>query len=438
MATAVLSALDHPTADARPRWRLLDRLVFRFVCSYFLLYSLPQSGAVNLIDEIPGGSFVTRPYIAMWHAIVSWVAVHVFHLTGPVTVYPPQNGSGDTTLDYIQVCCYVALATVATVLWSILDRRRNDYARLHSLFRGYLRYLLALTLFGYGFAKVIPMQFPSPRLSRLIEPYGDSSPMGLLWTFMGYSAAYTIFSGLAEVTGGALLLFRRTATLGALVSAVVLTNIVMLNFCYDVPVKIYSVNLLLMALIVATPDLGRIANVLVLNRPVSVLPAPQTLRRRWMRIAWTVFKVLFVGAALFMGTKQNWEMYNMYVVEGPKIPLYGLYEVESFTRNGQPVPPLLTDSTRWKKVIVERPGSLWVRMMDDSPRVYNGKIVTAQRTISFTEGTLTYMQPDDGHVALTGKIGADALDVKLRKVDTSKLLLLNRGFHWINERPFNR
>src|SRR5438105_15498016 len=120
MAAGVQSVLEQQSPAPRSRWSLAERVLFRFALCYFLLYSLPQSGAINIIDAVPGASFITRPYVAMWHAIVSWVAVHAFQLSGPVTVYPPQNGSGDTTLDYIHVLCYVVLAVLATVVCSIL------------------------------------------------------------------------------------------------------------------------------------------------------------------------------------------------------------------------------------------------------------------------------------------------------------------------------
>ena|GEM_PF-5392919 len=35
---------------------------------------------------------------------------------------------------------------------------------------------------------------PSPTLDRLVQPFGDASPMGLVWTFMGASTAYPIFA----------------------------------------------------------------------------------------------------------------------------------------------------------------------------------------------------------------------------------------------------
>ena len=84
---------------------------------------------------------------------------------------------------------------------------------------------------------------------------------------MGYSPAYNVFAGGAEALGGLLLLFRRTTTLGAVVAIGVLTNIVMLNFCYDVPVKLFSIHLTLMATALAGLDGRRLLNAFVFNRP---------------------------------------------------------------------------------------------------------------------------------------------------------------------------
>ena len=275
----ITPALSTDFYVARPEWSLLQRIGFRFVCAYLIFYTTPAPGRSSLIAAIPGTTFLTRPYVKMWRAIVEWVAAHVFHLTGSVAVYPQVNGSGDSTLDYIQVLCYAALAAVAALVWSILDRKRTEYRRLHAWLRIWVRYTLAFTLFSYGFAKVFPLQFQPAPLARMMEPFHDFSPMGVLWTFMGASMAYTIFAGASEVLGGLLLLFPRTTSLGALVSGAVMLNVVMLNFCYDVPVKLYSANLLLMAVFLAAPDLGRLANVFLWNRPTRPSKADSLLFR---------------------------------------------------------------------------------------------------------------------------------------------------------------
>jgi hypothetical protein len=48
-------------------------------------------------------------------------------------------------------------------------------------------------------------------------------------------------------------------------------NVVMFNFSYDIPVKLFSLNLLAMALFLAAPEVRTLADLLVPNRPT--LPA---------------------------------------------------------------------------------------------------------------------------------------------------------------------
>ena len=256
----------------------------------------------------------------------------MFHLSGAVAVYPPVNGSGDSTLDYIHVLCMAAIAAVATLVWSILDRNRTEYRRLHAWLRIWVRYSLAFTLFSYGFAKVFPLQFQPAGLNRLMEPFHDFSPMGVLWSFMGASAAYTIFAGASEVLGGALLLFRRTTALGALVSAAVMLNVVMLNFCYDVPVKLYSMNLLLMALFLATPELGRLANAFLWNRPArrveggfSAVSQPMDIADRIHQCENAADRVHAVHA------RPGWDRkaFGLSTPMPARSPLYGIWEVEA-------------------------------------------------------------------------------------------------------------
>jgi hypothetical protein len=439
-ATALLAEMAPTSGQIRAvekQWKLATRIAFRFVCAYWVLYSLPATGRVSFLGIVPGAQL----YHAMWQAIATWVAIHAFHLSGPVTVYR-QTGSGDTTLDYIHNLCLLVLAIGIAAVWSLVDRKRQDYLTLHVWLRLLVRYTLAFTLLSYGFAKVFPLQFPYPALNRFIQPFGDFSPMGVLWSFMGASPAYTMFAGAAEVTGGILLLFRKTALLGALVSATVLLNVVTLNFCYDVPVKLYSSNLLLMAVFLTAPDLGKLLGFLVLNRsaaPVTV-SGPQ-FGRRWTKVAALAFKVLVVGFFLIQNIVGGYQQYQKAVVHPVRPPLYGIYQVERFIQNGKEIPPLLTDLSRWKMVLAQNPTLIQIRMMDDSARTYASVYGPADNTVILTaaeKGVFTYSRPDAEHVTMTGTLGGVPLVVNLRRKDPSEFLLVNRGFHWINELPFNR
>ncbi len=391
-------------------WPLPLRIAFRFCFCYLLLYSLPWGGAISIFQSFPYGAEATHPYISLWHAIDPWVAIHIFHLSGQRVTYFP-TGSGDTTLNYIQNLLYLAIVLVATMVWSVLDRRRTQYRTLYAWLRLLVRYTLAFTLFGYGFAKIFPLQFQPARLRRLVEPYGEFSPMGVLWSFMGASQAYTIFSGFAEVLGGLLLLFRRTTTLGAMVAFAVLGNVVAMNFCYDVPVKLYSTNLLLMSVFLIAPDLRRLLDVFLRNRPTA--PAPDyavRFERRWLRVAAAVFCVAFVGYELFGEITSGWKSYRQAYISPKRPELYGLYEVES-------------GPTDWRKVIIEAPKTFAVRTTAD-------EVLTLQRQ------DYNFAAPDPSHLILT-RIPAGE-PIHLRKVDPAKFLLNSRGFHWISELPFNR
>jgi hypothetical protein len=150
-------------------------------------------------------------------------------------------------------------------------------------------------------------------------------------------------------------------------------------------VKLYSTNLLLMAIFIAAPDLRRLLNFLVLNRvgEPADLSAPR-FGRRWMRISAVVFQVLFVGYFLWSTIHDDWAAYKERYINEKRPPLYGLYDVQSFTWNGQELPPLITDAVRWKKVSIQHAG-LGIRMMDDSAKYYNAEYDAAKNTVALSE-----------------------------------------------------
>ncbi len=53
-------------------------------------------------------------------------------------------------------------------------------------------------------------------------------------------------------------------------------------------------------------------------------------------------------------------------------------------------------------------------------------------------GEFTYTQPDDQHIVLRGKLDNNPVVVQFHRYKTTQFLLTSRGFHWINEDPFNR
>jgi hypothetical protein len=413
--------------NAPPHWGAARRILFRFAFVYLVLYV--------------GGRFVPG-YEALWDTAVPWVGKQLFQVTIPAR---HVTGSGDTTFDYVQVFCFGVLAAAAAGVWTLLDRKRLHYGRLHEGLRVGVRFFLAMQMIAYGAVKVIPVQMPSPSLDRLLQPIGDASPMGLLWTFMGASASYSIFTGGAEMLGGLLLTARRTTLLGALVCVGVLGNVVMLNFCYDVPVKLFSSHLLAMAVFLIAPDLRRLADLLLFNRRVEPVASRPLFARKWLNGAALALRtVLVVGWTALQLGGAYWGHVN-YGNRAPRSPLHGVWDVEEFTVDGKVRPPLVTDEARWRRVIFDNPEVLAVQLMSDARQRYLLELRAGERTLALSrwddpawKATLTFKEPEPGRLLLEGTFDGRTVRAKLRRRDDSKFLLTGRGFHWVNEYPFNR
>ena len=258
-----------PTAEEPADWSLATRIAFRYAFCYFLLYVYPRS-----VGSLGAYVKYNNPVRDMWHAVVPWVGANVLHLSGPFTEL--ANGSGDQLYDWVLLFCIAIAAAVATVIWSVLDRKRTNYTTLYQWLRIVMRMVLAVAMISYGTNKLWRMQFAEISLARLVDTYGQSSPMGLLWAFMGASHAYSFFGGVGEMAGGLLLFIPQFTALGALITGAVMTNVLMLNLCYDVPRKIYSIHLILMCLFLLLPDMLRLADLFLFNRKVQLAP-PQPL-----------------------------------------------------------------------------------------------------------------------------------------------------------------
>jgi hypothetical protein len=422
---------EHPLVEPpQQRWHPFTRTAFRFAFVYLLLFNLPFPLSVFPYVDKAG-----ELYNSIWNWMVPRVARAVFNREVD-TVF---NGSGDRTFDYLLVACLLLISLVITVIWTILDRKRPGYPTLHRWLNLYVRFALGATMIGYGAFKVISSQFPPPTLDRLMQTYGDSSPMGLLWTFMGASEPYTMFVGAAEMIAGILLFPRKTSTLGALMSIGVLSNVVALNFSYDVPVKLYSSHLLAMAVFVALPDARRVAN-FFLNRPTESVSVQPLFRRKVLHRGALVLASLFLIAVVGTFLYQSYDQRRRIVSE--RSPLYGVWEVEEFTL-GQPTST--ATAPRWRRIVFDSTYRIAVQTAPDLQERFGLQLDQEKRTLTLRKredpgwnSVLTYEQVSPEIVTLAGTLNGSEMTARLRRTEERKFLLTDRGFHWINEFPFNR
>lgn len=425
----------------------------RFSFVYWLLYSFPKP-----FTSI--SPWLTMKFNAWYNSVVNqlvhWTARNVFGIEGELV---PLNGSGDTTFAYINLFVWFILSLVVAVIWSLSDWRKTDYRIIKDLLRSYLRYVIAFSMLGYGLAKFgwATSQFPEPSIGQLMKTYGDASPMNLVWTFMGSSRPYTMFAGLAEVIGALLLIWRRTSTLGALVVLGVMTNVMMLNFCYDVPVKIYSFHLVCMALYLLLPETGRLANVLFWNRPTisrdqrPPYTGPITI---WIQ---RIFKacILIVGFGIPILT-HTVDQFKHFETQASLPEFFDIYEVDEFKLNGAVVSADMADTTAWFAIEFDqmpfRPGggmspTNMMTVIHRRGMIGMGTFTIENETTlnvvnsgnpSLPLGTVRLTPQDKGRFLLSGKTAKGEIEVLLNRRGKDLFRLTGRGFRWINEVPFNR
>lgn len=417
------------------RWSPVTRIAFRFFFSYFVLLFVSE-GASGLIP----GSLLQKHY-ALWLPLLQWIAGHVLHLDQKLTL--EEAGVNNLAFGWVLFLCYMVLTAVVTVLWSALDRKRAHYERLYSWLRLLLRLILAPILIQYGAIKVIPAQMISPLpVGVLGMRIGDLFPNHLLWWTVGASTPFETFIGAAELVGGVLLLIPRTVLLGALLSAGNMLTVFLLNMCYDVPVKLPSLHLLVMALILIAPDARRLAGVFLFNRRVEPVRIQPLFARKWLDRAPHVALLLFGLWSMRGSFQRAADMYKQF--HPPRPPLYGFWSVEELAVDGKAV-PMYAAPDRWRWVMILKPGSLTVQRMDGSwtgykldldrklktLRLWKSKIKPGDvaRTVQGKpQAELSFQRPDPDLLLLEGELDGHPTRARLRKT-----ALASGGFHWIAE-----
>lgn len=433
-----------PSAPAE-RWSLPTRIAFRFCVVYFSLYIL-LTQMFSALFVLPFGLSIPPPENA-WSVTtsVNWVATKILKFPEPLVLF---SGSGDKPVDWAHAVLLLAVAAIVTIVWSLAAARRAAHPTVHKWFRLFLRFGLGTTMLSYGMVKFIPLQMPFPFLTRLLTPYGNFSLMGVLWSKIGASPAYETFTGLMELTCAVLLFIPGLTIVGALMSFITATQIFALNMMYDVPVKLFSLHLMLMSLVLLAPDMRRLFRVMVLRRAVEDAPEPPLARRRGVRRGLAIFQIVFGGWLIVNSYQSAMEAYyGPFGARGPKPAFYGIWTIERMYIDGVERAPLVTDYDRWRRMVIQRENSVSFQRMDDTFQGFAGRGDAAAKTLTLTRGAgdqaveigrLTFEQPADDRLIAHGAINGKHLRLETRRFDHTKLQMLNNRFRWVQDYPFNR
>src|SRR5687768_1950688 len=208
-----------PEPEAR-RWTPATLIAFRFGLVYLGLFCLATQISGSMLPNL---TFSYRGMGKLWpmRNVTHWTGATVFGITSRLD----DTAGGEPLFFWVQTFWVAIVSVAAVAIWTVMDRGRRHYSTLHAWFYLFARVALAASLFEYGMTKVIPTQFPAPPLATLVTPVGDLTLSALLWTSIGSAQPYEIFTGCVEVLAGVLLLFPRTAVLGAAIGLVALIQV---------------------------------------------------------------------------------------------------------------------------------------------------------------------------------------------------------------------
>lgn len=399
----------------------LTRFVFLFASLFILTVPFPHPW----IPDIAG--FI-HP---VFEKLVKWSGSNIFHLQHPYT----SKIISDSTGLYIHLFNLAILSLLATITWAIV-KKQDDNQKLFYWFRVFISYYLALQLFNYGFNKIFKWQFYLPEPNTLFTAIGQTHRDLMYWSSMGLSRPYTIFAGIAELIAAMLLLFKRTRLAGALLTFFVLCNVVAINFSYDISVKVYSCFLLLLSCIIIAMYWQRLLVFFSNNKNI-----PE--RNNEIRFNSTTSKRIYVFTKLFIIVIIMFSTLSVYFKENnfnddkaPRPAFHGAYDVIVFVRNGDTLPPLLTDEFRWRRFFVHRRGYFITQDMADNMQDYQLLVDTVahnfiiERQDSNEQFKLIYKQYPDSTLSLSGSISNDSLWMKFKPIDLNHLPALQHEFNW--------
>ncbi|WP_146190973.1 DoxX family protein [Sphingobacterium athyrii] len=405
-----------------PSKKFIFRFSFIFIFSFLFVFN---NGAFPIFG------YISKPLTDLMHWLTPWFAKTILRYHYDYTIF--INGSGDTSYGWISLLLLLIIASAGTIIWSLFDAKRPNYETLYYWLTTAIRYYIALMLINYGVFKVMHLQMRPPSLVQLMQPLGEYTPMGLAWTFIGFSKGYNILIGIAEILSG-LLLFRKMVVLGALVTIVTSINIMSINYFYDVPVKMVSTALFLLSLFLLLPFVQTLFSIFIKGRPAQLTTIQQPrFNKAWKRKGLVIVKILLLtvfGVQQVIGIFKTLEQMNAYY---KKSPLYGIYHFEKNDENIKTIPK------EWRQIIFQHDNDhAFVRDIDYNPQTLPISIDSQKHKLTLNSYQYDYAIDQNGNILLTKTVENSMEKIKLIKQDPKQLELKKHSFHWIQEYPNSR
>lgn len=336
--------MTQPNAHTFKQWKSSEKILFRIAFIYLMLQALPLDW-----------KYYRNIFRADWTHLHYSTLFYIARYTPQIFSSNENGGWGLATLQDWAVI--LLLAVTGGLVWTYYDNKRKEYNDLYYLLRMVLRYRLAIAIVAYGFVKVFPLQLPYPSISLKNTNYGDFTDWKIAHLAYGIAPSFEVFLGLIEIFGGVLLLFRKSASIGAVIIIGMVGNVFLSNLGYNGGEAIYCLYLLIMATVIVLYDIQRWHKLIMLGKPTSPNTYMPLFYNGWKSTARLLMRGAFV---LFLFTFYGYYAYALYKNGGYQYPTTkgltnaaGFYNVREFKRNNVTLPYSLTDTVRWQNVVFE-------------------------------------------------------------------------------------
>jgi hypothetical protein len=224
-----------------------------------------------------------------------------------------------------------------------------------------------------------------------------------------------------------------TSVLGALMAIAVLSNVVMLNLAYDVPVKFYSLNLLFSAVFLAAPDLPRIARAILAP---EVGPAYSGRSARLVGVGSVVASVALVSYFCYAYLSSSLESARDMSWSKKTVPLYGIWVLAGTERQTAAGGDIY-------RIAFAYPKSAEIQFADRTLAYASVALDPQHHHLILRRYKVAQPLVDVGYVestgmlTLIGTVNGERKKITLRRFDESKFELLRHPFRWLNSYPDN-
>lgn len=406
---------------------MIRRVALRSLLAFVLLFAITLPFPLHYFPS-PG------MYLAeIFQALNAWTATTLFGIDVP---FIAANESDSLGL-YIHVLHLMMFSIIVGWSWNRWFHRFSEN-EIRAFLHTSAGYLLAFFLFKYGFDKLFKVQFYLPEPNTLFTPLGMLSKDILFWSTVGSSYSYSFFAGILEILPAMLLLFRKTRLLGTLIAFGVLVHVWLINFSFDISVKLLSSYLLGLSVILIQPYFSSLVSILTSNssefkRPEFESQLPKSSQVQLLIRSCMLSAMLLESTFFFVSNG----IFNDDLVARPAF--HGAYLVQNTGNYSDSPSKLLGNNQAVKRIFIHRKGYLILQFTNDQFREFpirfhaDRNSWTVQTDFQSLELMIKFDQKqqifrfqwNETHQNLSKRI-----ELITKRIDLNQLPLLKPQFHW--------